>query len=266
MSLERVAELVRRAAVDGGIAHALRFNPEALRAPLGLSQAHIDVLKSAGAFPLPGTTVQPATASATSRVTAEDVATLGGATLLPPEGEGPPPGPDTQPIGLRVGPSPTQSPQRTPSPGAGPSTRVPVPGIPTPPVTGQPSPLPPFAPAPALPVAGLPTPFRGPRPVLSPMPVMRQSPAPTGTTQVAASPIQTSTESGSVMEACPVPATEPCDQTVSAPVVPGRAAQPRAGCNCQCCLSTLAVVANVTTTAQTAIAGIVAIAKMSGRC
>jgi hypothetical protein len=256
MSLERVADLVRRAAVDGGVAHALRFNPEALRTPLGLSQAHMQALKSAAAFPLPGATAQPATARATPRVTALDVVTVGGATLLPPQGDGPPPGPDTQPIGLPVGPSPAQSPTRTPSPGSTQPSRAPVPGIPKPPVTSQPSPRPPIAPSPGLPVSRLPSPLRGPGFALSPMPVMRQSPAPTGATKQPASPSQTTTESG--------PATEPCGQPAPAPVILAAVPQP-GGCNCQCCLSTLAVVASVTTTAQTAITGIVAIAQMRAR-
>jgi hypothetical protein len=271
MALDLVAELVRRAAADSGVAHALRFSPEALRAPLGLSQAHVQALKSAAAFPLPGASAQSATsqpakpttgvAGASSQAGALDIAVTGGGTLLPPEGTGRPPGPDTQLGGSPVRLGPSQSPQRRPSPAPGPSPGpspaspqtggtpgrgVPVPGI------RQPGIRPP-----GIPIHHAPSPLHGARPGLAPTPPTRQTPGSTVAHEPGASPGESTGHGGSTTE---FGAGEVLEQAFAA-----AAAQLADGCNCECCVSTLALVASVTATAQTAITAIAAIAQMRAR-
>ncbi len=262
MSLDPIAELVRRAAVDSGVVHALRFSPEALRAPLGLSQAQVQALRGADAFPLPtasprNAAVQPAkravASTVASRAVALDVTTVG-TTLLPPEGDGPPPGPDTQ-VGGGPAPSPRPAPAPTPAPTPSqPSPqpgKSPTPGIPG--VPGQPSPQPFGAPSPVFPIPR--SPSHGSRPGLSPMPVLRQ---PSG---LARSPQQTSA-TGPTMAGDECAAELSSEQALE---IAAAAARTGANCSCSCCISMLAVVANVTTTAQTAMTAIVALAQMKAR-
>src|ERR1700693_6051064 len=93
MALQRVAELVRRAAADTGVLSTLEDDPDRLTAMLGLTRAHLEALHSASAFPV------GKKAAATPKVAAlaqlQSLALEAGApfpgsggTLFPPEGSG----------------------------------------------------------------------------------------------------------------------------------------------------------------------------------
>ena len=83
MALERVAELVRRAAHDTGVLHALKNDPAKLRSAFNLTGAHLDALNSATAFPLPDRAKSAKSAaaafrSASTKVGAEGLTTNDG--------------------------------------------------------------------------------------------------------------------------------------------------------------------------------------------
>jgi hypothetical protein len=154
MGLERVAELVHRAAQDTGVFQALKANPRKLQSALQLTGAELEALHSATAFPVGPVQTKASTqkraagdaAVLKAGVSAQEVASTGG-SLLPPEGSGqftgatggfrpsPTPGPPVTP--QRPAPSP-QAP--TPAPGTVPT---PTPSVPVPQIgPTQPSPGP----------------------------------------------------------------------------------------------------------------------------
>src|SRR5665213_1517724 len=103
MALDRVAELVRRAARDAGVFHALKNDPARLRSALDLTGEDLDALNGATAFPVPsgGTKasktkdksfIKPLAtgrraAAADPRFAVSELPGSGG-SLLPPEGSG----------------------------------------------------------------------------------------------------------------------------------------------------------------------------------
>jgi hypothetical protein len=156
MSLERVAELVRRAAEDAGVVRDLRVRPERLVAKLGLTDAQLAALRSASSFPLPLTRSAAkktvATAAGSRNAALEQMVETTG-SLLPPEGSGqftgstggfrqpippskPGPSPQTPTPGTPQTPEPRPAPQmpappvipQTPAPGQIPQPQGPVPG------------------------------------------------------------------------------------------------------------------------------------------
>jgi hypothetical protein len=167
MALERVAELVRRAAQDTGVLHALKNDPAKLRSAFNLTGAHFDALNSATAFPLPDRAKSAKSAaagfrSAAAKVGAEAAADLPG-SLLPPEGSGQFTG-ATSGFGPQPGPAPSRPP--TPAPGPQPPPPPPV----TPPVPATP---PPEGPAPP--------PQKPPPPIYPPGPPQTPPAAPPST-------------------------------------------------------------------------------------
>lgn len=241
MALDLLANLVRQAAVDTGVAQALRFNPDALRSRLGLSASHVTALKSADVFPLPATplkraaTLQAATAATVPPNEADG-------SLLPPEGVGPAPVGDVQTPGANRVPGPQKTPQHAPVPrSVHPSPRTPGPAVPGIRPTGHGHP-PGKRPGPG-PIVRQPS---GPGQVTQPAPGQTQT---TGTTPCPSTPqgIQETNLFG----------TNGLESIIAA------ASHGDGGCNCGCCLSTVAIVASVASTAQAAITAIAAIAKLS---
>ena len=233
MSLERVAELVRRAAEDAGVVRDLRVRPERLVAKLGLTDAQLAALRSASSFPLPLTRSAAkktvATAAGSRNAALEQMVETTG-SLLPPEGSGQFTGSTAgfrQPVPpSKPGPSPqTPTPGTPQAPEPGPAPQTPTPQvIPQTPAPGQ-------FPQPQGPVPGVwPTPI----PMITPI-----GPAPT----------------------CrePIP---PCPQPV-APQRPTPADLTR-GCGCTC-VAISGVVASVSLTATTALTALVALSANNRR-
>jgi hypothetical protein len=160
MALERVAELVHRAAQDTGVFHALKAAPGKLQSAMHLTGAELEALHSATAFPVgpvrakasskaraAGEFLSQKAAGVKAEVSAQDVMSTSG-VLLPPEGQGQFTGSTD---GFRPAPKPGRpvTPQRpAPSPQApSPSPSVPVPQV----VPTQPSPAPMYPVAPMFP-------------------------------------------------------------------------------------------------------------------
>jgi hypothetical protein len=144
VTLERVAELVRRAAADTGVVDALRDDPVRLRSLLHLTASDLEALAAP-------TTRQPRSTHDLA------TATTDGATLFPPEGSGEAPGAVLSGITASTG-----------------TTSLPAPPPPAPPPIPAPAP-PPFVPpppppAPAPPPEAAPAPTAGPSPPLFPLP------------------------------------------------------------------------------------------------
>jgi hypothetical protein len=252
MTSQRVAELVRRAAADTGVLQALRNDPGKLRPVLKLTNAHVDALQSAEAFPPPkvlSNTKKPVAprslaAEGTARArrdAAVVVRQATGGSLLPPEGSGEFTGatggftpPSTFPPGLR--PPPPAPGVRPPSPPVVPPPGIRPPSVkpPRPPAPGAPPhqpparpPMPPFPPT-KPPVAPpiFPPPFQFPPTPQWPGPPEQQPPSPADAGQPSA---------------MPPPAMQ--------------------GCHCHCC----AIVAIVSVTATTAITAITALAGITAQ-
>jgi hypothetical protein len=147
MSLQRVAELVRRAATDSGVFQALKDNPARLQSTLGLTNADVNALKSATAL------------SPTRRARmAVSSGQASGGTLLPPQGSGQfaytgttgtttvpvPPTPPTSPTAPppRAPPSPPPGVSPQPPPAYPPPYWPPPPVVPPPGAPGFPPPVP----------------------------------------------------------------------------------------------------------------------------
>jgi hypothetical protein len=239
MSLERVAELVRRAAEDAGVVRDLRVRPERLVAKLGLTDAQLAALRSASSFPLPlarsAAKRVAATAAAGSKDAALDQMAETTGSLLPPEGSGQftgstggfrQPVPPSEP-----GPSPqTPAPATPQAPEPRPAPQMPAPGvIPQTPAPGQ-------FPQPQGPVPGVwPTPI----PMITP----------TGPTPTCREPIPRQPE-----PPCPQPGTPQG-------LTPTDLAQ---GCSCTC-VAISGVVASVSLTATTALTALVALSANNRR-
>src|SRR5215467_4710615 len=163
MPFKRVAELVRRAARDTGVFDALKNDPARLRSALKLTDAHLEALNSATAFPPPkvlakvAKVTQPAVRAAKPRseaLAAPGAGLLGdGGSLLPPEGSGqftgattgfapsaPPPVIAPPAPGVRPPLGPPVSPPSVVPPRLGPVSRPPQ----SPPINGWPPVTPPW--------------------------------------------------------------------------------------------------------------------------
>jgi hypothetical protein len=170
MAMERVAELVRRAAQASGFVEMLGQQPEQLRSVLGLTDAHMAALRSAAAL-VPRPTFQ-------AGVEDFQAVSSGTATLYPPEGTGTMdtgyviiPAPSTAPSVLPAAPLPPLAvgpvaPRLAPQPTVPYKTPVPPPGmtpspimIPRSPICRQPQLVPMVPPSP--PVSGQPGPPQG---------------------------------------------------------------------------------------------------------
>jgi hypothetical protein len=162
MALERVAELVNLAVRDSGVLYALKTDPGRLRAPLGLTAAQVNALRSAEAF-------QHAVAAADD----DNV-------LLPAEGSGGDLGiaPVGTPPGLKapisvIPSSPSTGPAPVPAPGPAPIT-API-HAPSPTPAPIHAPVLPPGPSPRVPVQG---PVHAPRLVpYAPIPAAPHAPA-----------------------------------------------------------------------------------------
>ncbi len=271
MAFERVAHFARLAASDGGVLAALRDDPESMRQPLELSEAQVHALISAGAFtsdkPVKTTSVAEDPVGDTTNLM--ELGTLG--TLLPPEGSGAFPAPGELPpapitpiaVAPTYAPPPSGIPKTAP-PSSPPVTPVPQsaapaqPSTPTSPPRATPTqsfapqlvppatpqvPSAPVAPSPVYPTLGVST---GPTP---------GSPQQTVTTSSAAQ-----TANGTVVQryGTALTATIPPSNTSSftVPTAPG-------SCSCSCEVEMIAIVAQLSATAQSAITAIAAIAGMN---
>jgi len=270
MPLDRIARLVRMAAVDSGISAALRNQPADLQAPLGLTAHQVSVLTASSAAPTPAVASKLVARAAVANTVPEPVATANedipaiSDPLLPPEGQGE--GQTPAPVILAPLPSLPHKPVPAPAATPGPSRPGPAPG----PIMHLPAPF--HAPAPLGPM-----PWQSNLPAPSPfspgsfypipsMPVLRQpQPSPQTSTQTlnqpsnqyldsADSQTTTGTDSGTHVSSTP-------DFSVSlAQSLPAsQTSQPSDGCDC-CCIQVTALVATVATTSQTAITAITAIA------
>jgi hypothetical protein len=248
MDLERVAKLAKLAASDSGVLNALQDDPARMRKPLQLSEAQVRALISASAFSTARparTTSQPENAVVKSAELMQfgTLGTLG--TLLPPEGSGAFPAPGelppqpAAPASVAPGhhaPSAPGTPRAvTPSPGTGP--------------TAPQSHVPAATPT-AVPRAGTPqTPSRTPAPSVTPSASSQGSGTPAvgiGSTSVMVASNGSSTVQAQVMRA---PGTT---------AVGFRKATAPSGCCCD--TGMVAIAAQVSTTAQTTITAITAIA------
>ena len=230
MALERVAELVRRAARNTGVFQALRNDPADLRSALGLTSEELSALHSATAFPTPASKEAAAKLTAQSAQSRAGISQApliltpatralvdvpDGGSLLPPEGSGM----FTGATGGFAFVPPRADPGANPLP--------PVPGIlpPSPPT----SPLPPMAPQPPT------APYSPQVPPYYPKPPVPIPPGPTP-------------------QPCPqVPYQYPPQQ----PIV-----QPATRCGCEY-YAIAGMVSAVSSTAITAITSITAIAGMN---
>jgi hypothetical protein len=238
MALDLVANLVRQATVDSGVAYALRNNPQALRKGLGLSSAHVTALESAEAFPLPTMSLKT---TATTQGPADG-------DLLPPEGVGPEPPGDVQVPDQRPGSAPQKTPRHVPGPIIHPAPRTPGPAVPGIRSTGHGhSPAKHTGPAPLVRRPS------GPGQVARPTPVTQRHPAPAQPQQSFGAPLQST---GRPSQATETSGASELQEIVAAATHGGEE------CNCGCCVSTVAIVASVASTAQTAISAITAIASM----
>ena len=238
MSLERVAELVRRAAEDAGVVRDLRVRPERLAAKLQLTDAQLAALRSASSFPLPLTrsaAKKTAAAAAGARNVALQQAVETTGSLLPPEGSG-------QFTGSTGGfrqPIPPSKP--------GPSPQTPTPGTPQTPEPGPAPQMPAPAIIPQTPVPGqIPQP-QGPVPGAWPYPIPMITP--TGPTPTCGEPIPRQPELP-----CPQPGTP--QRLTPTELTPGR------GCTC---VAISGVVASVSLTATTALTALVALSANNRR-
>ena len=238
MSLERVAELVRRAAEDAGVVRDLRVRPERLAAKLQLTDAQLAALRSASSFPLPLTrsaAKKTAAAAAGARNVALQQAVETTGSLLPPEGSG-------QFTGSTGGfrqPIPPSKP--------GPSPQTPTPGTPQTPEPGPAPQMPAPAIIPQTPVPGqIPQP-QGPVPGAWPYPIPMITP--TGPTPTCGEPIPRQPELP-----CPQPGTP--QRLTPTDLTPGR------GCTC---VAISGVVASVSLTATTALTALVALSANNRR-
>jgi hypothetical protein len=237
MALERIAELVRRAAQDTGVLHALKNDPARLRSAFDLTGAHLDALNSATAFPLPDRAKSPKSAGAALRSGATKVrAVQAGAfsvnlpgSLLPPEGSGQFTG-ATNGFAPQPGPAPGTPP--APAPGAHPPPPAPAVKPPVPPP--QPPTPPPSVPPPDIPAPPPQKPPTAPS-IYHPQPGTPYFPQPQA------------------------PPTAP-PSTVTQP--PGT--MPQSGCGCECC-AIAGMVSVVAITASTAITAITAITATAAR-
>jgi hypothetical protein len=238
MSLERVAELVRRAAEDAGVVRDLRVRPERLAAKLQLTDAQLAALRSASSFPLPLTrsaAKKTAVAAAGARNVALQQAVETTGSLLPPEGSG-------QFTGSTGGfrqPIPPSKP--------GPSPQTPTPGTPQTPEPGPAPQMPAPAIIPQTPVPGqIPQP-QGPVPGAWPYPIPMITP--TGPTPTCGEPMPRQPELP-----CPQPGTP--QRLTPTDLTPGR------GCTC---VAISGVVASVSLTATTALTALVALSANNRR-
>jgi hypothetical protein len=238
MSLERVAELVRRAAEDAGVVRDLRVRPERLAAKLQLTDAQLAALRSASSFPLPLTrsaAKKTVAAAAGARNVALQQAVETTGSLLPPEGSG-------QFTGSTGGfrqPIPPSKP--------GPSPQTPTPGTPQTPEPGPAPQMPAPAIIPQTPVPGqIPQP-QGPVPGAWPYPIPMITP--TGPTPTCGEPMPRQPELP-----CPQPGTP--QRLTPTDLTPGR------GCTC---VAISGVVASVSLTATTALTALVALSANNRR-
>jgi hypothetical protein len=279
MAFERVAHFARLAASDGGILSALQDNPESMRQPLDLSEAQVRALISASAFTSdkPVRTTSRAEDPVGNLTNLMELGTLG--TLLPPEGSGAFPAPGELPPAplapKSIAPqnsAPTAPPTVTP-PSSPSATPVPQSAAPTsPPATPAPQ-----SAAPTQPSAPTSAPQAAPTPVSTTVAAPQSSGTPVSSSPVATSGAGTGQTSGSPQQTVAMPAgsqgtggqaEESCG-TALAPTLPApniqRISVPAATgpCGCSCDVGMIAIVAQVSTTAQAAITAITAIAGMN---
>jgi hypothetical protein len=275
MALERVAHFARLAASDGGVLSALQDDPESMRQPLNLSEAQVRALISASAFTSdkPVRTTSRAEDPVGDTTNLMELGTLG--TLLPPEGSGAFPAPGDLPP-APVSPV-TVAPQHAATPGNGvpkeappsspPVTIAPKSAAPAgPPMTSPATPT--TSPQAATPVSAPQASPTAPSVSVAPMSSGSVSATPVAMTgQTTGSPQKTVSTSrgvqgtvGQVDESygtAPVPmVTAPTIQTFTVPTATGP-------CRCSCDVGMIAIMAQVSATAQSAITAITAIAGMN---
>ena len=258
MAFERVAHFARLAASDGEVLAALQDNPESMRQPLELSDGQVRALISASAF----TSANPVHTSSRAEDPVGDtnnlmeLGTLG--TLLPPEGSGSFPAPGDLP------PAPVSPIAAAPTPSA-PSPKA-VPGV-------APHGTSPFASAPQSAA-----PNHSASPAHTPQaasPVSAPQASPTASTPSSAAPASSapafaapgrgagpSAGSSQPIATAPSGASGTIGQVVqSCGTTPIQATSGVCGCSCD--VGILAIVAEVSATAQAAITAITALAGMN---
>ncbi len=105
MPMDQVAELARQVANDDGVLRALQHDPTQIRKPLNLSEPQLRALISAGSF----STVRPVmTTSVPVNSLASQIATMDVESLFPPEGQG-------QFVPGELPPSPAAAPHSVPT-------------------------------------------------------------------------------------------------------------------------------------------------------
>ena len=282
MALERVAHFARLAASDGGVLAALQDDPESMRQPLELSEAQVHALISASAFTSdkPVHTTSRAEDPVGDTTNLMELGTLG--TLLPPEGSGAfpapgelPPAPVAPVAPIAVTPTYPVPPKGTPRvapPSFPPMTHVPQSAAPTqPPTPTSPSTSPTTSPSQVISTparAPYGSPAMGPRSYGSPVvssPVYAttggsRGPASGGPQQTVTASTGAQGTSGQVVQrygtaqTTTIPASNTPSFTV--PTAPG-------SCGCACEVGMIAIVAQLSATAQSAITAITAIAGMN---
>ncbi len=133
MPMDQVAELARQVANDGGVLQALQQDPTRITKPLNLSEPQLRALISAGSF----STVRPVmTTSVPVHSLANQIATMDVESLFPPEGQGefspgelPPPtaaAPHSVPSASPIAGAPPRPAAPTPSAGQAPHSGAPT--------------------------------------------------------------------------------------------------------------------------------------------
>jgi hypothetical protein len=290
MTIERVAQFAKMAANDSGILAALQNNPENFRHSLQLSEPQVRALISASSF----TTDKPVRTTSLAEDPVGDLTklmnlgTLG--TLLPPEGSGAFPMPAELPPTLTapITTPPRQAPKVAPAVHGGAPPKPQVPSSGNTPVGGNtPGGNPPLGTAPSSP-SRTPTPQAGLAPTGQPTGRTPISYSPSAT--VSSNPVQSTPSPGnggsspgysnsSPGDSSPAQGSSTADtgNQVAENSAPAQS-QPmslratqmynvpesmgRCGCGCSCDVGMIAVVAQVSATAQAAITAITAIAGM----
>jgi hypothetical protein len=255
MALDRISRLVSMAAADSGVSEALRNQPAALQAPLGLTEEQVRVLTASSNAPqkvvAPKLFARANIANVTPVRASTQVDQATDDPLLPPEGPGQG---DLTPAPVIIGAAPIPAPTKpAPSPVPTPAPSQPAQG----PVS-QPAPAPFKAPVPLGPMPWQRPPGPTPLGPVPSAPVLRQpvfSPSfPVSQAPVYQAPISQSPPNTGVA-ARPGPTSVPCESPVLPPSVPHTSDS----CNC-CCIQVTALVASASVTAETAITAIAAIA------
>jgi hypothetical protein len=135
MPMDQVAELARQAANDDGVLRALQYDPTRIRKPLNLSEPQLRALISAGSF----STVRPVmTTSVAGHSLANQIAAMDVESLFPPEGQGQFPTPGELPPSPIASPVAGVPPRPTPPSPTGEAPQASAPTAAAPHISGAP--------------------------------------------------------------------------------------------------------------------------------